>query len=627
MHPLLLQLDLDHPGLEEANARARASRIHEALAAVVRYFRARPEPDPSLLATPNAGAVEASERAIAREFVFYQVPGKVPPGNWDWTWRPGTDWEWTYALNRHHWWAELAAAYLATGDQRYAQELDSLIRSWVGQCPVHVDDISSWRTLETGIRVAGPWIGILSAMKATPVITDTAWIMYLRAIHDHAEHLVAHPKANNWLLVESNGLLTCGIVFPEFRRAKDWVRTAVERFEREMEQSVHPDGAHIEYSSSYHFLSLHSFTAAMDKADRTVGRVFSDAFRNRLELMWEYPMYMMRPDGRLPLLNDSDTADIRPQLRAAGERFGRQDFVFAATNGREGTPPADTSHRFPWVRRAVMRSGWDEHAFYGFLETAPCGSGHVNEDALTFEIMAYGQPLIGTMGRYSYDPVPVRRYLVSSAAYNTVMIDGEGQKWTKTHPDRSTWVAREPTADPWSSTAEQDVAYGRFNGPWTGDLSGVVWERRMAFHKPDAKLRRPGFWVVRDTFTGEGGHELRFLLHFYPGNVVCDDETHTVRSDYSGAHANVLVAFEHPEAVKFDCAHGQEDPPRGWYSARYGVIEPAWEVAVVRAAVFPADFVMVFVPYQAEAKLPVRVKRDQGVVSVQLDDREWLVSV
>ena len=318
MHPLLLQLDLDHPGLEEANALARASRIHEALAAVVRYFRARPEPDPSLLATPNPGAVEASERAIAREFVFYQVPGKVPPGNWDWTWRPGTDWEWTYALNRHHWWAELAAAYLATGDQRYAQELDSLIRSWVGQCPVHVDDISSWRTLETGIRVAGPWIGILSAMKATPVITDTAWIMYLRAIHDHAEHLVANPKANNWLLVESNGLLTCGIVFPEFRRAKDWVRTAVERFEREMEQSVHPDGAHIEYSSSYHFLSLHSFTAAMDKADRTVGRVFSDEFRNRLELMWEYPMYMMRPDGRLPLLNDSDTANIRPQLRAAG---------------------------------------------------------------------------------------------------------------------------------------------------------------------------------------------------------------------------------------------------------------------------------------------------------------------
>ena len=323
MHPLLLQLDLDRPGLEEANALARASRIHEALASVVRYFRTRPEPDPSLLARPNPGAVEACEKAIAREFVFYQVPAKVPPGNWDWTWRPGTDWEWTYALNRHHWWAELAAAFLATGDQRYAEELDSLIRSWVGQCPVHVDDISSWRTLETGLRVAGPWMAILAAMKATPLITDTAWIMYLRAIHDHAEHLVAHPKANNWLLVESNGLLTCGIVFPEFRHAKEWVRTAVERFEREMEQSVHPDGAHIEYSSSYHFLSLHSFTAAMDKADRTVGSVFSDAFRNRLELMWEYPMYMMRPDGRLPLLNDSDTADIRPQLRAAGERFRR----------------------------------------------------------------------------------------------------------------------------------------------------------------------------------------------------------------------------------------------------------------------------------------------------------------
>jgi hypothetical protein len=274
-----------------------------------------------------------------------------------------------------------------------------------------------------------------------------------------------------------------------------------------------------------------------------------------------------------------------------------------------------------------MRTGWDENAFYGFLEAARCGSGHVNEDALTFEIMAHGQPLIGTMGRYTYTHVPVRHYLVNSRGYNTVMIDGQEERWIKTHPDRSTWVATEPTNFPWTCTPELDVAYGRFEGPWTGDLTGVVWERRMAFHKPDSATNRPGFWVLRDTFLGEGEHELRFLLHFYPGDLEWSDAKRTVRSRYANAKADVLVAFTEPNALTLDCARGQEDPPRGWYSPQYGKIEPAWEVAAVRTATFPADFWMVLLPIQPDSQPELNVSRTADGVAVAIDGTEWFVSV
>jgi len=626
LHPLLESLDLEREGLEQVKRASDELDISRALTEVVAHFRRRKEPDPSLLARADEGAIAAADRAMRREFVFYNEPGTVPPSEWDWTYKPGADWEWVYALNRHVFWTSLASAYLATKDERYARELDMLVKSWVGGHPPSVDDLSAWRTLEAAIRMYGSWPSALGAMKASPSITRNAWLYYLRSIHDHAEHLLAYPKTNNWLLAESNGLLTCGLLFPEFKRADLWARTALERFEGEMMRSVHPDGAHIEYSSGYHFYSLSSFTSAMDRADRAPGPKVSQAYRERIVTMWEYGMYLMRPDGHLPMLNDGETNHLAPGLAAAGRRYGRPDFIYAATNGAEGTPPRDTSHRFPWVRRAVMRSGWDRDALYAMLEAAPLGAGHVHEDALTFEIMAYGQPLIGTMGRYTYVHVPKRLYLVNSRGHNTVTIDGQEQLMKKTHPDRSEWVATGETNFPWTSTPELDVAYSRYDGPWTGDLAGVVWERRMAFHRPAGTSGRLGFWIIRDAFHGDGEHELRFLLHFFPGEIACDEGEGVVRSDYGPDRGNVVVRFVDPAGLALDCAKGQEEPPRGWYSPVYGKIEPAWEVAAVRRAAFPAEFVMVLVPFRGEEAPQVEATLANGTVRVTIDGRTWPVT-
>ena len=114
VHPLLLALDLDRAGLEKAKAAFDNKDVSGALRAVVAYFRARREPDQSLLAVADAACADEANRAIRREFVFYNEPGTVPAGDWDWTWKPGTDWEWTWALNRHYYWKPMTSAYLAT---------------------------------------------------------------------------------------------------------------------------------------------------------------------------------------------------------------------------------------------------------------------------------------------------------------------------------------------------------------------------------------------------------------------------------------------------------------------------------------------------------------------------------
>ena len=295
MHPLLNSLNLDYPGLETVRKAVADRNVSLALSELVRYYRARPEPDPTGLAQADPQAVARADAALQHDFVFYNEPGRVPGDPLDWTYRPGIDWEWTWALNRHGWWSDLCAAYLQTGSETYMRELDLLIRSWVGGHPPTVEDASAWRTIEAGIRTMGPWMSILGALKASPAISRDAWLYYLRSIQDHAEFLLANPKGGNWLLMETNGVLACGLNFPEFKRAGAWVDTAIQKFEHEIIHQTHPDGSQEEYSSHYHFVCLHNFEMALDRVDRavTAGRLargFSDAYRQRLMAMWEYTL-------------------------------------------------------------------------------------------------------------------------------------------------------------------------------------------------------------------------------------------------------------------------------------------------------------------------------------------------
>lgn len=630
MHPLLLSLNLDYPGLEAVRAAYEAGNISRALDELVAYYRVRPEPDPAMLALPDPAAVTAAEVAMQHQFVFYNEPGEVPGRPFDWTYKPGIDWEWTWALNRHQWWPSLASAYLATGDERYCQELDMLVRTWVGGHPPTVDDHSAWRTIEAGIRTFGAWPAILSALKASSCFSRDAWLYYLRSIQDHAEFLLAHPKGGNWLLMETNGVLTCGLVFPEFKRAGEWVQTAVDVFEREMQAQVHPDGAQLEYSTGYHFVCLRNFEMALDKLDRAAQPParLSAEFRSRLVMMWEHVLYMLRPDGRLPMLNDADNRNVAADLLVAGEKHQRPDFIYAATNGQRGTAPAEISHRFPWERRAVLRSSWDANALYAMLEAAPFGYGHQHEDALTVELFAYGQPLLGAMGRYTYAKLPIRRYLISSEGHNVLLVDGQGQdqralaaNLPQVSPRPEAWLAQAETSDPWISNSDVDVAYGCYNGPWSGELQGITWERWLAFLKPAAE--RPGLWVIRDRVSGEGRHALTWLLHFFPGWITIDDSTSNLITDYGPGTGNLVVAFSEASSVELDAARGQEDPPRGWYSDEYGKLEPAWEIRADRAVELPYDSYIALVPYQGDAIPQVSVQPIAGGAIVTVDGTGW----
>jgi hypothetical protein len=95
-----------------------------------------------------------------------------------------------------------------------------------------------------------------------------------------------------------------------------------------------------------------------------------------------------------------------------------------------------------------MRSGWERDAIFLGFEAGPFGYGHQHEDKLGVVIFAYGKDLLVEGGSYAYDASKWRRYVLSSAAHNVILVDGQGQVClgcSRSRLDSETWPFKRQT--------------------------------------------------------------------------------------------------------------------------------------------------------------------------------------
>jgi hypothetical protein len=83
--------------------------------------------------------------------------------------------------------------------------------------------------------------------------------------------------------------------------------------EDEIKGQVYPDGTQTELSTKTQWVSLSRFESLV-KNFRSAGRSVPETYLKRLEKMYDYMAYSMRPDGHQPLNNDSDREDLRPRI-------------------------------------------------------------------------------------------------------------------------------------------------------------------------------------------------------------------------------------------------------------------------------------------------------------------------
>jgi hypothetical protein len=264
-----------------------------------------------------------------------------------------TDYIMPWELSRFQHLPFLIKGYLASDDSEYVEETVGQISHWIKDNPFYYG-INWTCTMDVAIRACN-WIWGWWAFKNHPAWTDEFNEKFLKSVWQHGwyiEHNLEDKGGirTNHYLSDVVGLLFIGIMFPQFREAERWKNFGVRELIRSMDEMVYPDGVSFENSTAYHRLVLELFaysTILCRNNDIKLPRPFWE----RLEKMFEFIMYCMRPDGRMPMIGDSDDGrffiladyydwdrwDFRYLLSIGAVLFCRQDFKAAAGGSSEET--------------------------------------------------------------------------------------------------------------------------------------------------------------------------------------------------------------------------------------------------------------------------------------------------
>jgi len=624
---LLACLDPNFAGLGKVIALRDAGQTAPALSALAGFVRARQEPgDSSRRAkrNPQAGTA-AAERVLKHQFTVGGITHTFGP-DIDWGFNPTTtagskyeaDHEWTWQLNRHGDWATLARAYQATRDERFAKEFDTEFADWVSECPVPVEaadqrPYSKWRTIEAGIRMFSSWPTAFTLFRTSPSVRDETLLSMVKSMVEHGRYLRRHPTTGNWLTMEMDGLYHVGALLPFVKESKDWRDFASSRLLKELDTQVYPDGAQIELTPGYHNVALGSFLGPVETA-AAYGYSLPDGYKAKLEKMFAYNLWVMRPDRDAPRWNDSWRVNVAGTLGRGLALFpGRKDFQWLVTDGKEGTPPDHTSRWFSYAGQVVMRSGWDREALFLGFEAGPFGYGHQHEDKLGIVIFACGKDLLVEGGSYAYDASKWRRYVLTSAAHNVVLVDGQGQ--ARGGQPRQNYVTDQPLDLAFRSNERYDYARGVYDeGFGKRDQRPARHTREVLFLKPER------LFVVRDTLESLDGkpHLYEALWHLDANTVDVDTEKGTVETRDAGANLRIVPFCD--KGLKVRVVKGQETPTvQGWMPLGHGIrgVRPIPTVVYECQSAEPATCLTVFQPLRDGTEDRVtRVSSMAGKISI-----------
>jgi len=524
-------LELSLPGLETTAAALQAGDMAAARRELAAYYRARTSPPYAFDPHKADRNVDGGQQAVAG--VADQLAGKgffaarTPDGDLQWVGNPVTG---RYPT-RMYWWSALGKAYWATGDETYTRQWLWQLRSFVRQCPAPDPGVVSapyWNTMDTGIRLRSGWLDAFHYFLHSPEFTDADLVLFLKSVMEQARFIIReHRGSTNWVTFAMVGLYSAGATFPELSEAAAWRQHAAQVAADEMTRLYLPDGFGNELSPSYHQFFT-NFWTLQEIADR-VGR--QSEVPENLYALSERPvdMYMrlMTPDRNVPRFNDSGSVDVPRFIGAALQHYPeRADLRWISTDGREGSPPAETSCAFPHAGYFIMRSGWERDANYLAFDGGPPGNSHVHQDKLNVVLWAYGRELLYDIGAAAYDTSVWRRYSVDTHSHNTILVDGRPQRrrWQTPNPSQMPYQPLEDVR--WETGETRDFAAGIYEQAYgqPGMPEFYPYKDREAFRagwgRPASHERRvaylkPEVFVVADILrpTDDATHRYEARWH------------------------------------------------------------------------------------------------------------------
>ncbi len=555
------------PDYRNVNPVELAGRLREVLESPERaepkYWQAKP----ILAATlehPLHPEFRAADRAAARDMKrgrFQPAPmfpskklGVPPP----WNVNPLNNRSWDFQRHALRWMRPLVKAWKCEGDAESLALATRTIEDWIrtnskapGASPYAWDDHA---TAQRARILCWFWELRRASQEFDP---DLARLL-LASVYQHAVYLADErnylPTSNHGMQTDAS-LLAIAIGFPEFKQSGDWRRLAAERLGRWVERNFSAEGFHLEQSPAYHFYAMRNvglIIAFLRANDEPI----PDAIKRRMESAIAVYPYLIRLDGKIPNVGDSDdilTAGWRATLTelwsaklppiapssAPNPRDDQASFILCFQVGYaiftsypvgRAEPESDT--------HALFRS----HSFRGT---------HGQRDALSFELFGLGRDWLVDSGKLTYEDTPAREYMCSARAHNVVLVDNVDFDF---HTQRLLDVGR---------TQESGFVKVRHY------LPKAEHTRRFDFHPPRSI-------VLTDELTSTDGepHTYTQLFHVSPGTqdeVVSPRETRLSVDD-----GRPCIIQQRGDQGEWSVVKGQREPlVQGWYSREYNKMVPS----------------------------------------------------
>lgn len=507
------------------------------------------------------------------------------------------DIKWIWEPSRFDWAVTLARAFAATGDTRYERAFIELLKDWREHNPPN-QGINWYCGQECSLRLMALLVAatVFLSPEAHDLISTT-----IAALAERVEPTMGYAigQHNNHGTSESAGLYLAGCALPDHPQAARWRTEGKKILERLVLEQFAIDGSYVQHSFVYQRVALRACLLAALAARRLEDGRLDERVEDRLSFGVDFMRQMMvaPSTGRLPNYGANDGAnavalsqcaylDFRPILQV-GLALLDHEVAFDAGPWNEellwfGLPstmplaePVEPSFfALSGGYARVTEQGWSV-----FMRAPNYTDGRPGQaDALHVDVWYNERPVAVDSGTYSYnDAEGWSKHFKSTAAHNTVMVDGKDQMplasrflytdWTKAELHEGSDIDEDGTSQ---------VLDGFVRGASFGGVSHAYEQIGLGVqHRRSVGVSE--LVAIADSLDGGKDSEMKLVWHL-DGTWEHHEDTLTRTEDGISVYiqAGGLGGRTLPVSVKLITS----EPPRSLTSEAYGQTRPVTVVEV-----------------------------------------------
>ncbi|MEE9379548.1 MAG: alginate lyase family protein [Candidatus Lokiarchaeia archaeon] len=367
------------------------------------------------------------------------------------------DVKYVWEFNRHQFLPYLGVAYYITGKEKYAKKYEDLIIDWIENNPP-LFGVNWASSLEISIRLI-TWIFSLWFFRNSEIINNKIFFKKIfRSMFQHAYYLrfFYTRYSFNHTVGDLFGGYLFSKTFNNLKPLKKWEKKFFKKFRKQIFLHTRSDGVDIEHAINYHRFVLEFFTLFLIFNKKKL----EEKELNRIEKMFDFLLFTIKPDKTFPTIGDSDDGFVLPLnlynknkfkdlINLGSILFNRSDLKFISTKlsflsllvlGYEGylkfknmpiKKPVKNYHFFDKTGYITFRDSWSKESNYLFLDFGkfgPLHAPHSHSDITNIVLYMNGMDILIDSGTFSYNKSWVMRNLFrSSKSHNVLTINSKNQ--------------------------------------------------------------------------------------------------------------------------------------------------------------------------------------------------------